>query len=111
MWSPVIAQQLRQRGFDVVAVVERLDLRTQADEVIFATAQAEERAIVTENVPDFRRITTEAFQHGIVHRGLILSSNRRFPRGGPRLTGKFINALLELLDEVDDLSGIERWLG
>jgi len=111
MWPPTIARQLRQRGFDVAAVAERSDLRTQLDEVIFATAQAEERAIVTENVHDFLRIASEALQRGIVHRGLILTTNHSFSRHDPRTPGRLINALLELLNEIDDLTGIEWWLG
>lgn len=55
MWTPDIAVQLRRRGHNVVAVAERPDLRGQPDALIFAAAQSEERAVVTENVADYRR--------------------------------------------------------
>jgi predicted nuclease of predicted toxin-antitoxin system len=43
MWSPEIARQLRSRGFDVVAVVERSDLRSASDDDVLAVARLEER--------------------------------------------------------------------
>lgn len=110
MWSPVIAQQLRLRGFDVIAVTERPDLRGESDEVIFATAQVESRAIVTENASDFRRIAAEAVQRGVVHGGLILTSNHQISRRDDGAVGRLVNSLLELLNEFDGLSGLERWL-
>lgn len=110
MWSPVVAQQLRLRGFDVVAVAERPELRTKLDEIIFATAQDEGRVVVTENIGDFRRIALEALQRGIVHRGLILTTNDRYPRRDSRTLGRVTTALLEVLTGLDDLSGIEWWL-
>ncbi len=45
MWSPVIAVQLRRRGYDVVAVVERNDLRCALDGVLCEVAQRESRII------------------------------------------------------------------
>lgn len=75
MWPAVIAEQLRQRGYDVVAVVERKDLRTLSDAELFVVAQTEERAIVTENVPDFRAIASAEILAGRGHVGLVLTTN------------------------------------
>jgi hypothetical protein len=47
---------------DVVAVIERDDLRERADSVIVAAAIAEGRAIVTENVGDLRPLVADAFR-------------------------------------------------
>jgi hypothetical protein len=110
MWSPEIADQLRRRGRDVVAVAERPELRGQPDSVIFATAQAETRAIVTENVADYRALATAAVQRGDSHAGLVLSSNRRFPRHNPRTTGRLVIALEALLAAQPDLTSCEHWL-
>ena len=54
MWTSTIAEQLRLRGYDVVAVVERDDLEGQSDAVILAKATSERRTVVTDNVGDFR---------------------------------------------------------
>lgn len=43
MWSPDIAEQLRRRGYDVIAVVEHQELREQPDAVLFAYARREGR--------------------------------------------------------------------
>ena len=58
MYSPVVAEQLRARGHDAVSVhdPEYRYLEGAPDEEIFAAALAEERALVAENVPDFRRL-------------------------------------------------------
>ena len=48
-FSRHIAEQLRTRGHDAVAVGERADLAGLADDELFAAAQQERRAIVTEN--------------------------------------------------------------
>ena len=80
MWSPQIAHQLRTRGHDVLAVAERPELRGQPDGQVFDAAQAEARATVTENVPDFRSLAATALAQGRTHAGLIFTSDRSFPR-------------------------------
>ena len=50
------------------------------DEEVFAAAIAEERAIVTENVPDFRRLEADALASDAPTPGLIFTTNRQFPR-------------------------------
>lgn len=110
MWPPEAAAQLRRRGHDVVAVAERPDLRTQEDEVIFAAAQDEDRAVVTENVADYRPIADSLLQHGRSHGGLILTTDRRFPRHDPRTLGRLIAALDALLSSATDIRGREYWL-
>ena len=110
MWPPEIAAQLRRRGHDVVAVVERPDLRSQPDRVIFATAQQEGRAVVTENVADFRPLGAAALQQDRSHAGLILTSNGRFPRHEPRTSGRLVTALDALLLQKLEMEDLEYWL-
>jgi predicted nuclease of predicted toxin-antitoxin system len=110
VWPPEAARQLRQREHDVRAVAERPDLRAGPDSGIFASAQAEERAVVTENVSDFRAMATDTIQRGHSHFGLILTNNRRFPRYDPRTLGRFITALDALLTSGEDLRNREHGL-
>jgi hypothetical protein len=110
MWSAGLALQLRQRGHDVVAVAERPGLRGQPDAAIFAAAQAEGRAIVTENVVDYRPLATYALQRGGAHCGLVLTTNRRFPRHDLQTAGRLVNALDALLSTGLDLTNLEHWL-
>jgi uncharacterized protein with PIN domain len=109
MWSPEIARQLRSRGFDVVAVVERSDLRSASDDDVLAVARLEQRVLLTDNVRDFRRIVA-AFADENSHAGLILTDRRRFNRHDPRVIGPIVTALSVLLDEDPDLTNREYWL-
>jgi predicted nuclease of predicted toxin-antitoxin system len=110
MWPAVIAEQLRLRGYDVVAVSERLDLRTKSDEVIFHSAQIESRAVVTENAADYRRLALQRSHLGQQHAGIILTSNRRFPRHDNRTIGRLVAGLDGLLCTTVDATNREIWL-
>jgi len=76
MWSASVAVQLRRRGHDVAAVLERPDLRGQSDAAVFSAAQTEERAIVTENVIDYRPIAAAELQRSTTHCGVVFTTNR-----------------------------------
>lgn len=110
MWDPEIARQLRRRGYDVVAVSERQELRTMSDALLFALARSEGRAIVTENVRDFRPLARQTIAAGGAHHGLILSDNRRLPRHRPGTLGRVVGALAVLLERDVDLTNREIWL-
>ena len=101
MYPPAVAEQLRVRGHDVVSVHDGDYRRLEGapDEEIFATALTEERALVTENVPDFRRLEADALAHGEAHAALVFTSNRQFPRGEPRTIGRLVEALHALLSD------------
>jgi hypothetical protein len=73
-YSPEIADQLRRRGHDVIAVSERPELRGLADEAHLATAPGQRRAIVTENVGDFRPLLANAARAGTANYGLVCVS-------------------------------------
>jgi predicted nuclease of predicted toxin-antitoxin system len=110
MFSPEIAEQLRTRGHDVVAVAEDRVLRMAQDPTIFAAAQREGRTIVTENAGDFRALANAALQRGESHAGLILTSNRQFSRHDPRTLGRIVTALNDVLHTHATLSDSEHWL-
>lgn len=97
MYTAAVADQLRERDHDVIAVAERADLRGSADEDLLAWARREDRALVTDNQRDFIPIHHRAIASGHDHKGLILTNNRRFPRGQPATTGKLVAALEVLL--------------
>jgi Domain of unknown function (DUF5615) len=80
MFSPGIAAALRGLGHDVVAVAERVDLRSMTDDDLFAWSAAENRWLLTENVKDFRPIMLRALQAGGAIGGLLFTSSRAFPR-------------------------------
>lgn len=80
MFSPKIAEALRERGRKVVAVAGRVDLRAMTDDDLYAWATAEGCWFLTENVKDYRPIMLRALQAGGACAGLLFTSNRTFPR-------------------------------
>jgi len=71
-FSHRIAQTLRGRSLDVEAVSERADLAEAPDREIMEAARREERAVVTNNIKDFRPIAAERLADRRGHTGLIL---------------------------------------
>jgi len=62
--SPQIAVLLRQAGYDVDAVADREDLAGRSDRIIFEVACSEGRAVVTNNIKDFRPLAAEWLAQG-----------------------------------------------
>ena len=113
MFPAQLAVVLRERhGVDAISVRERRDLAGSADGDVFAAAQAEERAVVTENVRDFRPIAREWEAAGRLHHGVVLTSNRRYPRARPGTIGRLVTNLARLAREAvsDEPSNEEVWL-
>jgi hypothetical protein len=108
--SAQIAVLLRQIGHDVQAVTERPDLLGRSDRIIFEVASNEGRAVITNNVKDFRPLAAEWLAQGRLHAGLILlPSTRTRTRGAIALLADRISAVLR--DNPGGLSGSERWIG
>jgi hypothetical protein len=112
-FSPEIARQLRHRGHDVVAVAERSDLVARADRVHFASAPEHRRAIVTQDLGDFRPLLAETLRSGRVTYGLVCVP-AQFPLSR-RTIGDAVRALDDLLrrypgDEELIARGGETWL-
>ncbi len=112
MYPAMVAEQLRRRGYDVSAVTERIELRSLADSALFALAQQERRAIVTENVADFVPLADAADQRGQPHHGLILIDPAKFPRGSRRTIGRVVTELGVVLDiyAKDKPKSLRHWL-
>lgn len=96
MFPPAVAEQLRVRGHDVVAVAEVAGLAGCADREVFEHAQAEGRAVATENVPDFVRLDREWRQAERDHHGLVLALKQGST--GDRIVGRLTRDLHRLLD-------------
>lgn len=94
-YSPQIAIGLRDRGYDVVAAVEK-GWESQEDELLLELCEAESRALVTNNVGDFIVIARQWAAQGRQHAGLILTSDASLPRGRDTI-GRYIAALDALL--------------
>ena len=90
--SGKVAERLRERDCDVIAVSAEAALRGLSDPDVFEVAQAQGRAVVTYNRADFEAINLEYAERGREHHGLVLVHPVRFPgRDFARLTGALQN--------------------
>jgi hypothetical protein len=110
MHAPAVAEALRKRGHDVIAVAERPDLRAMADADLFMWAGQESRRLVTENVKDFRRLFLRAEESAQKKAALLYTSSRTFPRSR-RNPGPLVAALDACLCHPDvGRRPAEEWL-
>lgn len=110
--SPDIAEGLRDRGHDVVAVKEREEWIQLSDDEVIAVAVSERRAVVTNNLRDYRPRAAELIIAGGGHYGMVyVPANFRRTRQD---VGRIIAALEEILNAYpadDALRNGEAWLG
>ena len=106
MYTPTIAEQLRARGHDAASIhdPEYRMLEGEPDDEVWAAAIADDRALVTENVQDFRRIEANALAHAQPVARLIFTTDRQFPRGDAATLGRLVSALDALLAGNPDLA-------
>lgn len=106
-----IARLLRDRGHDVVAVLERPDLIGMLDEIVWRIAIAEGRSVVTENARDFVPATRATNAAGRAHPGLILVSPKTVMRSRDA-TGLLVEALhrLAVANPGDSFSDRVTWI-
>jgi hypothetical protein len=111
-YPPSVAEQLRERGHDALAVQEEADLRGMLDLDLFAEAQRRNRAVLTENTADYIVLDAEYRGRQLAHWGLVFTSNRTFPRGKATTVGALVKALDELLRKADSEgpSSLVIWL-
>ena len=64
MLSPAIARELRARGHDVESITGHPDRETLPDPEVMALARAEHRAVVTDNLRDYRPLHNDAIIPG-----------------------------------------------
>jgi len=110
--SPSIARALRRRGHDVVAIKERPEWIQLSDDEVLALAIGERRAVVTNNLRDYRPRAAALVAAGSGHFGLIyVPADYRRTR---RDTGRIVKALEKILAAEPGESGLtnrEAWLG
>jgi hypothetical protein len=97
MFTGRIAEQLRFKGHDVLAVVADPALHGLSDDQILAHATDTGRALVTANIKDFIPLDARYRAASQAHAGLILVSTKTFPQDRG-FTAAIIDALSTLLD-------------
>jgi predicted nuclease of predicted toxin-antitoxin system len=112
MLTPAIARELRDRGHDAEAVAGHASREALSDPEVLALARAGHRAVVTNNLRDFRPLHHEAITPGGPgHYGMIfIPGNYRRTRND---TGKITTALEAILAKYpgeSDLANGEAWL-
>ena len=112
MFSPDIAEALREKGHDVEAVKGNAALEGKSDADVLQHAREEERAVFTNNVADFSRLHAAAVTPGGPgHYGIIY-----LPSGASRTKGdigRIVKALEGMLDKypaTDGLRDAVDWL-
>ena len=115
MIAATVAEQLRRRGHDVVALQDASlqHLRGVDDDRVLDHASSERRAVVTDNVPDFVDCHRRRLEAQRTHYGLLFFSNDTFPRHRHDVfVGYVVRALDAELDAHpgDDDSAWLRWL-
>jgi hypothetical protein len=96
---PGIVEALRARGHDVVSLhdASHAHLRGRPDHDVLAAAALEGRAVVTDNARHFLPIHRDLVAVGRTQHGLVLFSNRSFPRHRPDV---FVRAMVHALDRL-----------
>lgn len=107
--SGQIARLLRERGMDAQAVAERADLPQAPDDEVMETASREDRAIVTNNIKDFRPLAAERIADGRGHPGLILlAATHSRSRDAIGALADAIETLMSA--HPDGIAGAEHWI-
>jgi predicted nuclease of predicted toxin-antitoxin system len=109
-YSTAIAEQLRARGHDAQAALER-GWQAEDDETLLELCAAEDRALLTNNVADFAAIAGRWAATGRQHAGLIFTSDQSLPRS-KKTIGRFVACLDRLLSSSPEsaLRDQVRWL-
>lgn len=111
-YSIRIAEQLRERGHDVVSVKEDAALSGMSDEEVLVITLRERRALLTENVVDFVPLVNAIGAAGERHYGIVFTSPRTMPRSRDTI-GTYVAALEALLERFpgdDDFIDHVEWL-
>ena len=112
MFSPLVAEELRSRGHDAIAIRERDEWQSLSDPEVVALARTELRAVVTTNLRDFRPLHAELVAAGGEgHPGMVLfPASFRLTRAA---TDPIVAALETRLAEYPgdaDLANGETWI-
>ncbi len=94
-----IAAELRSRGHDVVAVKrDRPFLESRVDRTVLDAAAVEQRAVVTNNVRDYRIAHERMQARAAEHYGIVYTYDDTVPRNKAAF-GLWVAALEQLLEE------------
>jgi hypothetical protein len=93
-----IADELRSKGHDVLAVVADSALLALPDDQVLAHATATGRALVTANIKDFMPLDGQYRAAGQTHAGLMFISSKAF-RQDRAYTAAITGALSAFLDQ------------
>lgn len=97
-----IAEELRRRGIDAVAIQhERPDLEGRDDDEVLRTAAAERRVVVTNNVRDYAPLVEDFGLRGATHFGAIFTDDATFPRTHAGI-GLIVRALAAFVEGAQD---------
>lgn len=113
MFSPRIARELREKGFDVQAIRgDRPDLEVATDREIVRRLDAEGRALVSSDVLDFQLIHSQLQAAGEEHYGFLFTSDAQLPRNKASIEVqvKALKKLLKASPEDDALRNRVRHL-
>ena len=112
MLAAVIARELRAREHDVTAIAGHPDHVALSDPEVMALARAERRAVVTNNLRDFRPLHHEAITPGGPgHYGMIfLAGTYRRSRADTGRTVAALEAILVKYPGEQDLANGKEWL-
>jgi hypothetical protein len=109
MLSAQIAEQVRGRSHDALAVDETPELRGLADPDLFAQAQEQERTIVTYNREDFLALDREHRSRQREHHGIVILHPRRFLQGAASI-GALVTALASFVEAGRPYPSFVHWL-
>ena len=113
MYDRAIAERLRSRGHDVIAVTERIELRGLPDDMLVEMMVSERRVIVTENAAHFVPLLRQRLSEGQGSAGVMITP-RASMRRSRRTIGLFVRVLERELRERrqdDALTDQVIWLG
>lgn len=112
MYDRAIAEQLRARDHDVVAVTESYALRGLDDRALLEFAAGERRVLLTENASHLVPHVAAMLGDGTETFGLLVTSPASLPRS-KKTIGLFVRQLDEFLERhprEDALRGLVAWL-
>jgi hypothetical protein len=110
MHAPSIGEALQSKGFDVVPVAGISSaLKSLSDPDLLSFAATMGRAVVTENIVDFRGLADAWAANGRQHGGIVYTLNSRFPRATAAYPRSLIRSLQRFLEKPPALTQAASW--
>lgn len=105
MFSHAVAESLRDRGHDAVALIE-IEMQGAPDEVVFERAVKDQRVVVTENFADFAALVEGRQANEEPCTAVVFIRKSSFPAGGalPAHLAEHLNKWAE--DNPDPYEGL-----